>query len=202
MTDAQEAGKMASEPESRCPICDWPIKKTIQEGCVPGNCSFRPAEGRPEYYRIQERRRQLEMDKLPRKPAAASELKYYSVDGVSGPIQPAAASEQPTAAPQVREVIVGLQENIEQLCALLLQRTGEDRGKLAAPTAAAGSAPQWSERELSVIKELSAKLDISEAQVLRQGLRLYQLQVEGLIRVVDAHPELKKLVQGEPGGEK
>ena len=64
---------MASEPEARCQICDWPIKKTIQEGCVPGNCSFRPAEGSPEYYRIQERRRQLEMDKLPRKSAVASE---------------------------------------------------------------------------------------------------------------------------------
>lgn len=26
----------------RCPVCHWPLKATIQEGCVPGNCSQRP----------------------------------------------------------------------------------------------------------------------------------------------------------------
>lgn len=26
----------------RCPICHWPLAKTTAEGCVPGNCSYRP----------------------------------------------------------------------------------------------------------------------------------------------------------------
>jgi hypothetical protein len=29
-------------PEHRCRVCGWPLKATIQEGCVPGNCSQRP----------------------------------------------------------------------------------------------------------------------------------------------------------------
>lgn len=40
----------------RCPICDWPLKETVREGCVEGNCSYRPQEGSSEYYRVQQRR--------------------------------------------------------------------------------------------------------------------------------------------------
>jgi hypothetical protein len=28
--------------ESRCRVCAWPIAKSIEEGCVVGNCSMRP----------------------------------------------------------------------------------------------------------------------------------------------------------------
>ena len=189
MTDAQEAGKMASEQPTAAPISQNRLSAMLYRSLERLSLAIEQCEEskpttKEHHASIWSYLNEAQKD-------AKLKLKHY-----------ANFVAAPTAAPQVREVIVGLQENIEQLCALLLQRTGEDRGKLAAPTAAAGSAPQWSERELSVIKELSAKLDISEAQVLRQGLRLYQLQVEGLIRVVDAHPELKKLVQGEPGGEK
>lgn len=26
----------------RCPVCGWPLKKTVEEGCIAGNCSMRP----------------------------------------------------------------------------------------------------------------------------------------------------------------
>jgi len=29
-------------PEDRCPICGWPLKEDVSEGCVKGNCSLRP----------------------------------------------------------------------------------------------------------------------------------------------------------------
>jgi hypothetical protein len=162
----------------------------------------------------------------------ASEPKYYSVDGVSGPIQPAAASEQPTAAPQVREVIVGLQENIEQLCALLLQRTGEDRGKLAAPTAATGSAPpdlndaiaaieeivgseeleEWglekangklSERELAMYERLSKAYQISHAFNPKHSCYKVHEDWRRLAQIgADWRRLARAALQGEPGGEK
>lgn len=43
----------------RCLICDFPLAATVEDGCVPGNCSYRPADGSPEYYRIEARRRAL-----------------------------------------------------------------------------------------------------------------------------------------------
>jgi len=27
---------------ARCPECNWPLAKTVAEGCVIGNCSYRP----------------------------------------------------------------------------------------------------------------------------------------------------------------
>lgn len=54
---------MASEKDWRkgnlCPICDWPMASSWEEGCVPGNCSYRPDYGTPEYSRIQKRREAL-----------------------------------------------------------------------------------------------------------------------------------------------
>lgn len=43
----------------RCPFCDWPMALKPKDGCVPGNCSFRPREGSPEWKHIQERRAAL-----------------------------------------------------------------------------------------------------------------------------------------------
>lgn len=44
--------------DERCPICDWPLAKSWEKGCVIGNCSYRPdpiAEP-SEWRRIQRRR--------------------------------------------------------------------------------------------------------------------------------------------------
>ncbi len=30
------------DDSTRCPVCHWPLEKTMAEGCVPGNCSYRP----------------------------------------------------------------------------------------------------------------------------------------------------------------
>jgi hypothetical protein len=43
----------------RCPICDFPMAETVDKGCVPGSCSYRPEEGSAEYRRIAERKRSL-----------------------------------------------------------------------------------------------------------------------------------------------
>jgi len=50
----------------RCLICDFPLASAIEDGCVPGNCSYRPPKGTAEYQRIQRRREELraEWDKL------------------------------------------------------------------------------------------------------------------------------------------
>ena len=34
--------------QPRCPICRFPYRPN-GDGCEPGNCSFRPADGSPEY---------------------------------------------------------------------------------------------------------------------------------------------------------
>lgn len=43
----------------RCPVCDWPLAASREQGCVADDCSYRPKEGSPEYYRIQRRRQCL-----------------------------------------------------------------------------------------------------------------------------------------------
>jgi hypothetical protein len=45
---------------NRCPICDWPMAESVERGCVPDNCSYRPDKGSPEYYRIQARKARTE----------------------------------------------------------------------------------------------------------------------------------------------
>jgi hypothetical protein len=42
----------------RCPVCDWPMAETQAEGCVPGDCSYRPDDP-TEQRRISERRKAL-----------------------------------------------------------------------------------------------------------------------------------------------
>lgn len=34
---------LARAPEGRCQVCGWPLVERIEDGCVPGNCSMRPA---------------------------------------------------------------------------------------------------------------------------------------------------------------
>lgn len=41
--------------EDRCRRCGWPLAKSIREGCVPGNCSYRPEEGSEEWKRMRDR---------------------------------------------------------------------------------------------------------------------------------------------------
>jgi len=37
----------------RCPVCDWPLAKNASEGCVPGNCCYRPDDpGERERLRV------------------------------------------------------------------------------------------------------------------------------------------------------
>jgi hypothetical protein len=43
----------------RCEVCGWTLAKSIDEGCIPGNCSYRPDDHSPEGRRIAERRKAL-----------------------------------------------------------------------------------------------------------------------------------------------
>lgn len=54
----QYTGQPAAVP--RCQVCDWPLAASIEDGCVPNNCSYRPEQGSEEYARISRRRRELE----------------------------------------------------------------------------------------------------------------------------------------------
>lgn len=47
---------------ARCEICGWPLAASIDEGCIPGNCSYRPESGSDEWYRIQRQREKLAAD--------------------------------------------------------------------------------------------------------------------------------------------
>ena len=44
---------------ARCPICCWPLAKSREEGCVLGDCSYRPEQHSPDWYRIQRNRQAL-----------------------------------------------------------------------------------------------------------------------------------------------
>lgn len=54
VTDKSGAAMIA-----RCPICCWPLAATREDGCVPGDCSYRPREGSDEWHRIQRNRKAL-----------------------------------------------------------------------------------------------------------------------------------------------
>ena len=41
---------------NRCPICDWPMAETRDDGCIEGDCAYRPREGSPEWHEVQRRR--------------------------------------------------------------------------------------------------------------------------------------------------
>jgi hypothetical protein len=38
---SREYEEQESNPD-RCPVCHWTLAKTAADGCVPGNCSYRP----------------------------------------------------------------------------------------------------------------------------------------------------------------
>ena len=44
---------------NRCEVCGWTLARTAEDGCVPGNCSYRPADGSLEAARIRNRRAEL-----------------------------------------------------------------------------------------------------------------------------------------------
>lgn len=53
---------MNNDEPKRCEICGWTLAKSVDDGCVPGNCSYRPEPGTDEYERIQKRRKELILD--------------------------------------------------------------------------------------------------------------------------------------------
>ena len=60
------AWSAASQPSaapdpSRCYACGWPLAPSRDEGCVPGDCSYRPSPAAPDYW--QWRRRMEEMQR-------------------------------------------------------------------------------------------------------------------------------------------
>lgn len=57
--------------EGRCEICGWPFAASRELGCAPGDCSYRPDNGSPEWHRIQERRAALAKAKAQPSPEEA-----------------------------------------------------------------------------------------------------------------------------------
>jgi predicted HAD superfamily Cof-like phosphohydrolase len=53
-----EAGTSGAQLVDRCDRCNWPLAATVEDGCVPGNCSQRPLPP-TQAERTAERRRQL-----------------------------------------------------------------------------------------------------------------------------------------------
>lgn len=43
----------------RCKRCGWPLAESRDKGCVEGDCSYRPADGSPEWQRMKERDAEL-----------------------------------------------------------------------------------------------------------------------------------------------
>jgi len=41
---------------ARCDVCGWPLAQRREDGCVPGDCAYRPHEGTDEWFRIKARR--------------------------------------------------------------------------------------------------------------------------------------------------
>jgi hypothetical protein len=50
---------IGSDITPRCEVCDWPLASCMAQGCVPGNCSYRPPPGSPDHDRIVARRAEL-----------------------------------------------------------------------------------------------------------------------------------------------
>lgn len=63
----------------RCPICDWPFALTCEQGCVPGDCSYRPNVGSDEWFRIKRNR-----DKMTAPESLPSRDTNLSTDGTNG----------------------------------------------------------------------------------------------------------------------
>ena len=54
------AGVIDSIRLERCPICDWPLRDEVKDGCTIGNCSYRP-EQPSEVARVRQRRQVAEV---------------------------------------------------------------------------------------------------------------------------------------------
>jgi hypothetical protein len=52
------SGTRAAEPVARCPVCDWPMASDQSQGCIPGDCCYRPDDP-AEQERIRKRRAEL-----------------------------------------------------------------------------------------------------------------------------------------------
>jgi hypothetical protein len=59
LTDCSTETTASRTPHSHCEICDWPLAESAANGCVPGNCSYRPEEHSQEWRRILERKSKL-----------------------------------------------------------------------------------------------------------------------------------------------
>lgn len=51
-----EAAQETPDP-TRCYVCGWPLAESRKQGCVAGDCSYRPTPGTPEHDRIKDRLR-------------------------------------------------------------------------------------------------------------------------------------------------
>jgi hypothetical protein len=51
-----EAAQEKPDP-TRCVVCGWPLAESRKQGCVAGDCSYRPTPGTPEHDRIKDRLR-------------------------------------------------------------------------------------------------------------------------------------------------
>jgi hypothetical protein len=41
---------MTAPDVARCTVCRWPLAESMEQGCVPGNCSYRPrTKGTPDH---------------------------------------------------------------------------------------------------------------------------------------------------------
>jgi len=58
----------------RCRICDWPLAKSQAEGCIEGDCSYRPTPGTDEWKRCQRNRREMISQRQPLSDADLSEI--------------------------------------------------------------------------------------------------------------------------------
>lgn len=54
---ALPAAAQATPDPTRCYVCGWPLAESRAQGCVAGDCSYRPAQGTPEHDRIKDRLR-------------------------------------------------------------------------------------------------------------------------------------------------
>lgn len=58
-----QCGRAMAERTGRCFVCGWTLAKEASQGCVPGNCSYRPEVATAEYMRIQPNREKLHRER-------------------------------------------------------------------------------------------------------------------------------------------
>ena len=59
MTNEQEK-RLEDDWKSRCDWCGWPLKETVEEGCIRGNCSMRPLPQTNVTWKYKQEIRELE----------------------------------------------------------------------------------------------------------------------------------------------